>query len=407
VKLRTIVWRELFERRNQLTTSLLAIILGIAALVSIRNVTFYSEKAVAAELDALGTNILILPKSASIQDYYSADMHDDEIPEEYVATLTRSDLQGLDNLSPKLTVSVELKGKQFTLTGILPKSEFPAKAIWQGAGLFSRPVEGCGEVAQVPAAFRPPIKETLVRNRVVDDLGPSEILIGSDVADILHLRKDAEITVLDNTFKIVALLPQTGTVDDARLFAHLHTVQHLAGKGRVVNAIEVVGCCQEISQGIVQKINGLLPDARVVTIRQVVDTQINTNRMMSRLSFVFIGIIVLIGGASIANYMYANVYERRKEIGTMMALGACSNTILKLFMSKALWLGLVGGLSGYVIGTLLAVTFGPRLAGIPVLPMPFLVVWATAISVLIALLASYLPARSATKLDPCITLMEG
>jgi len=84
MKLRTIVWREIFERKNQLATSFLAIFLGITAIVAIRNVTFYSQKAVARELDALGANILILPKSATLQDYYSADMQADNFPEEYV-----------------------------------------------------------------------------------------------------------------------------------------------------------------------------------------------------------------------------------------------------------------------------------------------------------------------------------
>src|ERR1035438_10931710 len=87
-------------------------------------------------------------------------------------------------------------------------------------------------------------------------------------------------------------------------------------------SIEIVGCCQQISQGLVQKINQLLPDAKVATITQIVDTQIKTNRMMGRLSMLFLTIIVLVGGASIANYMFANVFERRREIGTLMALGA-------------------------------------------------------------------------------------
>ena len=80
MKLRTLVWREIFERKNQLATSFLAIVLGITAIVAIKNVTFYSEKAVAKELDALGANILILPKSASVQDYYSADMQGESSP---------------------------------------------------------------------------------------------------------------------------------------------------------------------------------------------------------------------------------------------------------------------------------------------------------------------------------------
>ena len=117
-------------------------------------------------------------------------------------------------------------------------------------------------------------------------------------------------------------------------------------------------------------------------------------------------IIVVVGGAGIANYMYANVFERRREVGTLMALGAESSLILRLFLVKAMLLGLAGGVGGFAIGTLLAVTLGPKLAGVPVLPMPILAVWAIVISVGIALLSSYFPARRAARLDPCATLQE-
>lgn len=383
MRLTTLVWREIFERKNQLTTSFLAILLGITVIVSIKNITFYSEKAVARELDALGANVLILPKSASIQDYYSADFNAEEIPEEYVMRLVMSDIQGLDNLSPKLSIPVKVRNKDVTLTGILPKDEFQAKAAWAGAGIFSRP-EGCGEI-DVLGEEAPPPKETLIRKRVIKTLESDEALVGADVGASLGIKEGDKINLLSKAFTVTALLPQTGTVDDSRIFAHLHTVQELTGKGSVVNAIEVVGCCSEISSGLVQKINHLLPDAKVVTITQIVNTQIKTNQMMSRLSLAFLLIIILVGGASIANYMYANVFERRREIGTLMALGAGSSLVLRIFMFKALLLGLAAGIGGYIVGTVLALTLGPRLAGVPVLPMPELVLWAIGISVALAL----------------------
>ena len=405
MRLRTLVWREIFERKTQLATSFVAILLGISVIVSIKNITFYSEKAVAKELDALGANIMILPKSASLQDYYSSDMQDEEFPEEYVTRLTTSDLQGLDNLSPKLSVPVEMQGKRFTLTGILPKNEFQAKAAWQGAGIFGRP-HGCGVVAKMPGVADAPAKETLVRLRVIDDLASTEAMVGADMAAALNIKEGDTVDILGQPFTVSAILPQTGTVDDARVFAHLHTVQKLAGKGSVINAIEVVGCCNEISKGLVQKINRLLPEAKVVTITQIVDTQIKTNGMMSKLSLLFLGIIVLVGGASIANYMYANVFERRREIGTLMALGAGSSMVLKMFLLKALLLGLVGGVGGFLLGTVLAVSLGPRIAGVPVLPMPVLVLWALGVAVAISLAASYFPARRAARLDPSSALQE-
>jgi putative ABC transport system permease protein len=404
MKLQTLVWREIFERKNQLATSFLAILLGVSVIVAMKNITFYSEKAVAYQLDALGANILVLPKAASLQDYYSADLQKDLFPEDYVKRLTSSDLQGLDNLSPKLSIPVEAGGRRFILTGILPKNEFQAKAAWQMAGLFSRPAE-CGVAVTVPGLVAP-AKETLVRKRVIQTLATNEVLVGADMAAALKVTEGGKLQLLGRAFTVTAILPQTGTVDDGRAFAHLHTVQQLAGKGAMVNAIEVVGCCQQISQGLVQKINQLLPEAKVVTITQIVDTQIKTNRMMSRLSLLFLTIIVLVGGASIANYMFANVFERRREIGTLMALGAGSAVVLRMFLLKAVWLGLAGGVGGYVLGTGLAAILGPSLAGVPVLPMLAPLFWAVGVAVAVCVAATYLPARRAARLDPSAALQE-
>jgi putative ABC transport system permease protein len=352
MRLRTLVLREIFERKSQLLTSFVAILLGITVIVSIKNISYYSEMAVAREMDSLGANVLVLPKSSTLQDYYAADMHGETIPEEYVTQLAMSDLQGLDNISPKLSVPVELSGKSFTLTGILPKSEFQAKAAWGGAGIFSRPI-GCG--AASVGMMGSDDKKTLARKRVIQTLADNEVLVGADVTGKLGLKDADSLELLGKKFSVTAVLPQTGTVDDSRIFAHLHVVQDLAKKGPAINAIEVIGCCQEISKGLVAKVNHLLPDAKVVTITQIADAQIKINHMMSNLSLMFLVIIIFVGGASIANYMYANVFERRREIGTLMALGANSGLVLRIFLLKALILGVVGGIGGYVLGTILAV----------------------------------------------------
>src|ERR1700730_4324400 len=111
MQLRTLVWRELWERKNQMLTSLLTVVLGTAVMVAIKNITWFSEKAVERELDALGANVLILPKEVSLQDYYAADLHGYEMPEEFVARLTMSNIEGVDNLAPRLCVPVRVRGK--------------------------------------------------------------------------------------------------------------------------------------------------------------------------------------------------------------------------------------------------------------------------------------------------------
>ena len=405
--------KELRERRSQLVTSFVAITLGITVIVAVQTISHFSEKAVARELDNLGANVLILPKGATVTNYYTADFGEYVMPESYVDDITTSQLKGVDNLSPKLTEAISLRGQLVYLTGILPKNEFQSKPAWQAAeGIFSQP-EGCGTV--VPGSVAKALggtaqgngAATASRQAVIEDLGSTEVLVGSDVASRFGLKAGATLPIKDETFTVKSVLPSTGTVDDTRVFAHLHTVQRLFGRGRVVNAIEMIGCCKEISKGLIDGLNSLLPEAKVVTIKQIAQTQLSTNTMMERFSVIFLVIILLVGAVSIANYMLANVYERRKEIGTLLALGATRQRISRVFLMKSGLLGLVGGLGGYGVGTILAVGLGPRIAGIPVLPLPALAGWAVLLALAVSILASALPVAKAARLDPAEILREG
>ncbi|MDQ7780071.1 MAG: FtsX-like permease family protein [Planctomycetota bacterium] len=153
-------------------------------------------------------------------------------------------------------------------------------------------------------------------------------------------------------------------------------------------------------------LNQLLPAARVVTIKQIVSTQQKTNDLMDNFALVFLVIIVIVGVVSIANYMSSNVYERRKEIGTLLAVGATPGRILKMFVLKAFILGFSGGVLGFLAGTGLAMVLGPRIAKVSVDPLPAMIPWALAIAVGISVLASVLPARHAANLDPALTTQE-
>lgn len=135
------VFIELWHRKSQLISGLLAITLGIGVIVSIQSISVVSEKAVAVKLDNLGANILVLPLGTGIDDYYAADIDAPTMPAEYVERILTSSLQGVDNLSPKLTRRVNIKGQDIVLTGILPSSEIASKPLWQSTGLFSAEIQ--------------------------------------------------------------------------------------------------------------------------------------------------------------------------------------------------------------------------------------------------------------------------
>lgn len=82
MRLRTLIWKELWQRPPPMLTSVLAVTLGVTVRVAIRITTVFSEQKIAGDVESLGANVLVLPPAAMMQEYYSADMHGDTMPEE-------------------------------------------------------------------------------------------------------------------------------------------------------------------------------------------------------------------------------------------------------------------------------------------------------------------------------------
>jgi len=294
MNLYSLVWQELWHRKSQLISGLLAITLGIGVIVGIRSVAVVSEKAVAVNLDNLGANILVLPQGASVDDYYTADIDAPTFPEDYVERIATSALQGVDNLSPKVTRRVTVGENNIVLTGILPASEITSKPIWQTAGLI-------GSELQATCALTNPVNQSRgfenerLQRKPVDSLGLDDCLVGFAAAKRLGLSEGSTVKISGRNFQVAKVLPETGIIDDDRIFAHLHTVQDLLGIGRQISAIEIMGCCNAISDGLLGKLRNILPDTRITTIGQIVSTQIETNRMMNKVSLIFLIIILFVG----------------------------------------------------------------------------------------------------------------
>jgi len=397
-----LVIKELWHRKSQLVSGLLAITLGIGVIVGIRSFSVVSEKAVAVNLDNLGANILVLPQVASVDNYYTADIDAPTFPESYVEKIVTSTLPGVDNMSPKLTRRVKIGNENIVLTGILPKSEIASKPIWQQSGLLGNQVKA----SCAPSSETKKYVDEKLQRKGIDNLAKSDCFIGSAVAGKLKANEGTQLIIENETFTVVKILPETGTVDDDRVFANLHTVQALLGTGEQISAIEIMGCCNEISDGLLSKLRNILPDTRITTIGQIVSTQIATNKMMNRISLVFLIIIIFVGSISIGNYIWANVNERRKEIGILRMIGYHKKHIYFILILKAVIMGLAGGIAGYVAGTLAAIWLGPQFAGIEVSPIYSLLILSLAISVVISILGSIIPAYMAGKIEPFSNMQE-
>lgn len=406
--LRTIVFKEINRRKSRLISGLLAITLGIAVIVAIQSITSVSRQVVAKKLDLLGANIMVLPQGGTVDDYFAADIDAPTFPEEYVERIATSMIPGVDNMSPKLSRRIDINGSSVILTGILPANELASKPIWQASGLMGAELAlACAPAENSEVKESSLTEEDLkAQRKKVDSLGMREVWIGSSVAERLKIGTEAALPIAGRTFTVSHVLPETGTVDDNRVFAHLHSVQELLGISGQISNIEIMGCCSAISDGLLGKLRNILPDTKIVTIGSIVNTQIETNTLMAKIALVLLVIIVVVGSFSIGNYMWANVEERRKEIGTLITIGWGRHHIYRLFLTKAIILGLAGGILGYLVGTVAATILGPYLAGLAVYPVIGYLWWSIVVAVLIALAGSWYPTFRAARIDPAVIMQE-
>jgi putative ABC transport system permease protein len=127
---------------------------------------------------------------------------------------------------------------------------------------------------------------------------------------------------------------------------------------------------------------------------------------MSRTSWFVLGVLVLVGATSVAAAISANVRERRREIGTLMAMGANPRLILQLFLAKAMAVGVTGGIIGCLVGIVFAMVAGPNWMGVKIAPLWDLTLYAVVAALIVAVTAAYWPARRAARLDPCVCFQE-
>ena len=399
MKLASVAWKELMHRRSSLISGLIAITLGIAVIVGIRSVTTASEYAVAVKLDSLGANVLVLPQGASVDEYHTADIDAPTFPEEYVERMVTSGVLGIESISPKLTRRVRVDDIPIVLTGVLPDNEVATKPVWMLEGDAGAPEHDCTGRSGACADPR-------LQREPVDELARNQCLVGAHAAKRLALKPGKQVEVEGQALEVLGVLDWTGTVDDDRLFMHLHEMQELLGIGSNISAIEILGCCSVVSDGMLSKLRNVLPDTRVTSITQIVSTQVETNRLMGRLSWGVLFIVLLVGGLSIGNYMWANVNQRRREIGILRMLGAQRSSILGVLLSKALVLGVLGGLLGYALGTATVVWFGPQVLGLEVEALPSWIAISVALATVVAVIGSLLPAWLASRFDPSANMQE-
>ncbi len=146
-----------------------------------------------------------------------------------------------------------------------------------------------------------------------------------------------------------------------------------------------------------------LPLSSVRTLDQIVATSISQPRFYMLLLAIFAGVALALAAIGIFGVLSYAVAQRTREIGIRMALGAREGTVVRLVVRQAMTLVLVGVVLGTVAALFLSQTMTKMLFSVkPTDPATF--VGVAFVLIAVALVASYMPARRATRVDPIVAL---
>ena len=154
---------------------------------------------------------------------------------------------------------------------------------------------------------------------------------------------------------------------------------------------------------VIAEVGPNLPVGEIRTLRKQVDDSLRDERLLARTSSLFGLLGLLLAAVGLYGVISYTVTLRTREIGIRMALGAQPGAVLRLVAQQGLRLTSVGTVIGIVAALALTRFLSSKLYGVaPTDPLTFVVVSFGLVCV--ALLACYVPARRAAKVDPIVAL---
>jgi putative ABC transport system permease protein len=150
---------------------------------------------------------------------------------------------------------------------------------------------------------------------------------------------------------------------------------------------------------LLDRLHGGADDYEVVVPEALLEQSQQTQRIFNIVMGSIAGISLLVGGIGIMNIMLASVMERTREIGLRRAIGARPRDIRAQFVIESFAISLIGGISGIIIGIMLA-RLVAAYAGWPTVITAWSLILSTGVSMTVGLVSGIYPANRAAELNP-------
>ncbi len=402
------------RRKLRIALAVVAVVMGASIASTLLTVSSDINDKMGRELKSYGANILLQPSSEG------AFMNENELYK-MKTIFWRHNIIGY---SPYLSDTVKVKDTEIVLSGTYLEEEIRIPGV-------NRTFIGNRKAQEKEATIRTGVKTIAPWWKVDGEWpAPKEALVGIIAAEKLELNQGdifkAEFGSNNGTFKVSGIL-STGGDEDGQVVVSLKDAQMLFGKQGMVDRVVVsaltkpepveerdpsllppeeyeIWYCTPYISSIMLQIEEVVPGASARPIRQVADNEGKLLKKFEWLMFLITGIAMTTASLGVAAAMNTSIFERKKEIGLMKAIGADGNQIAGLFLAEAAVTGIIGGAIGIFIGIVLARIVGLWVFGAIINPSLFSMLISGILSLTVALLGSMLPVKKAVEIEPSIIL---
>jgi len=254
-----------------------------------------------------------------------------------------------------------------------------------------------------------------------------DVLLGERLAQRWSRRPGDTIEIAGQPHRIAGIV-STGSAEDDEIVSPLALAQQVLGKPGAVRRLYVSALtkpedalarrdpktmnpelfdrwyCSPYVQSIAYQLQEAIPHSHAEQIRQVAQ---NEGTVLSRIKglMLLVTLAALFASAlAVSAAMATAIFERRREVGLMKALGAGNVAVAALFFAEGTLLAIFGGVVGFAVGSLLARQIGRSIfnANIEIQPVLFPII--LAIAVIVTFVGSAAAIRRTVQFDPVFAL---
>ncbi|HEV8354138.1 MAG TPA: ABC transporter permease [bacterium] len=395
-----IALRSLAANKLRSILTMLGVIIGVGAVVSMVSIGAGARQSVAQQVTALGSNLLIIFPGNVSQLGVRQGLGSRQ-------TLTMDDAEAIGAEVPEVeAVTAEfgrtaqvVAGNQNTNTnvnGVTPAYPLVRNFnVQEGSFFTDAEMDSRARVAVLGRT----VVETLFGDRNAAPIG-------------------ASIKINHATFTVIGVMEEKGATGfndrDDVVFVPLTTAQRRLFGATFVRSIYVKVRSADEMNAAMEQVETVLRSRHEIgagedsdfNIRNQADIAAAFQSVSATMTLLLGGIAavsLLVGGIGIMNIMLVSVTERTREIGIRKALGATRADVLKQFLVESVVMSLIGGLLGVALGVAGSRAIS-NLAGWATLISPGSLVMAFGFAAAVGIFFGIYPARRAAALDPIVAL---